>query len=106
MMKGTTRTKRRRHNKAPPVHAGGFFSFRFQSGGYGSHKHADGDAMKKLMTLSLAVVFALSTSMACAQSKRGQKWLGPNERWVGTDQAIRRAGANARPRRGNKSGTT
>ena len=62
--------------------------------------------MKKLMTLSLAVVFALSTSMACAQSKRGHKWLGPNERWLGPDQAIGGAGATPGPGGGNTSVTT
>src|ERR1700692_3110372 len=62
--------------------------------------------MKKLMTLGLAVVFALSTSMAFAQSKRGQKWLGPNERWGGPDQAIGGAGATPGPGGGNTSVTT
>ena len=55
--------------------------------------------MKKLMTLSLAVVFALSTSMAFAQSKRGQKWLAP-------DQAPGGAGATPGPGGGNTSVTT
>jgi hypothetical protein len=55
--------------------------------------------MKKLMTLNLAVVFALSTSMACAQSNRAQKWLGP-------DQAIGGAGATPGPGGGNTSVTT
>jgi hypothetical protein len=62
--------------------------------------------MKKLMTLSLAVVFALSTSMAFAQSKRGQKWLGPDGRWGGPDQAIGGAGATPGPGGGNTSVTT
>jgi hypothetical protein len=69
-------------------------------------KHADGDIMKQLMTLSLAAVFAFSTSMACAQSKRGQKWLAPNERWLGPDQAIGGAGATPGPGGGNTSVTT
>ena len=62
--------------------------------------------MKKLMTLSLAVVFALSTSMACAQSKRGHKWLGPQDKWSGPDQAQGGAGATPGPGGGNTSVTT
>ena len=58
--------------------------------------------MKKLVTLSLAVTFALSTSMAFAQSK----WLGPNARWLGPDQAIGGAGATPGPGGGNTSVTT
>jgi hypothetical protein len=63
--------------------------------------------MKKLMTLSLTVVFALSTSMAFAQSKRGQKWLGPlDERWLGPGQGIGGAGATPGPGGGNTPVTT
>jgi hypothetical protein len=70
------------------------------------HKRADGDIMKKLMTLSLAAVFALSTSMACAQSKRAHNSLAPNERWLGPDQAPGGAGATPGPGGGNTSVTT
>jgi hypothetical protein len=61
--------------------------------------------MKKLVTLSLAVVFALSTSMACAQSKRAHKWVGSNDKWSGPDQAPGGAGATPGPGGGNTSVT-
>jgi len=62
--------------------------------------------MKKLMTLSLAVVFALSTSMAFAQSNRSHKWSGTYDRWSGPDQAPGGAGATPGPGGGNTSVTT
>jgi hypothetical protein len=74
-----------------------------------AHEHADGDAMKKLMTLGLAVVFALSTSMAYAKSKRSHnhhKQLGTTDRWSGPDQAPGGAGATPGPGGGNTSVTT
>ena len=62
--------------------------------------------MKKLMTLGLAVVFVLSTSMAYAQSQRSHKWLGTNDRWSGPDQAPGGAGATPGPGGGNTFVTT
>ena len=72
--------------------------------------------MKKLMTLSLAVMFALSTSMAFAQSKPSHKHhkhlgaydrqLGTYDRWSGPDQAPGGAGATPGPGGGNTSVTT
>jgi len=62
--------------------------------------------MKLVMILGLAVAFALSTSMADARSKRGQKWLGPDERSLGQRQAIGGAGATPGPGGGNTTETT
>ena len=65
--------------------------------------------MKKLMTLSLAAMFALSTSMAFAQSKpahKHHKHLGSYDRWSGPDQAPGGAGATPGPGGGNTTITT
>ena len=73
----------------------------------------------KLMTLSLAVAFALSTSMACAKSKykphhisRVQtypnlKWMGGfDQPWLGPGQGVGGAGATPGPGGGNTVVTT
>jgi hypothetical protein len=65
--------------------------------------------MKKLMILGLAVMFALSTSMTSAQSKRSHKHhkqLGTTDRFLGPDQAPGGAGATPGPGGGNTSVTT
>ena len=60
----------------------------------------------KLMILSLAVAFALSTPMADAQTKRGHKWLGPDERSFRPGLVIGGAGATPGPGGGNTTETT
>jgi hypothetical protein len=65
--------------------------------------------MKKLVTLSLAVVFALSTSLAFAHGKRGHRHhqhLETYDRYSGPDQAPGGAGATPGPGGGNTTVTT
>jgi len=60
----------------------------------------------KLMTLSLAAVFALGSPLACAEGKRVHKGSGPPQaRWL-PDQAPGSGGATPGPGGGNTSVTT